>query len=91
MVRIPNLPIHLIHRKTRLMNVSFHLRHAKDPYTLRTKLQKKCSNLSYTLQHFFTPVTIFLAVLYMDNDFHNDVFKKIFAVSFVLCKGFKGL
>ena len=44
---------------------------------------KKIRYLSYTLQLFFTTTTLFSTVLYMDNNFPNDIFRKIF----VVCKG----
>ena len=49
---------------------------------------KKCSYLPYTLQLLFTTATTFSTVfLYMGNNFQNNFFRKIFAVSCVVCKG----
>ena len=48
---------------------------------------KKCSYLPYTLQLFLTTATFFPAVFYMSNDFLTNFFRKIFAVSYVVCKG----
>ena len=47
----------------------------KGPHTLHTELQKN-AYLPYTLKLLFTNATIFLPVLYMNNDFHNDFFRK---------------
>ena len=56
------------------------------PRTLQQKLQKS-SYRPYTLQLFFTTATIFLTVLYMDKDFYNDFFRKLFVKIFVMCEG----
>ena len=48
---------------------------------------KKCSYLQYTLQLFFATNRLFSTVLNMGNDFYNIFFRKIFAVSCVVCKG----
>ena len=48
---------------------------------------KKISYRPYTLQLFFTTVTIFSTVLYMDKDFYKDFFRKIFVKIFVVCEG----
>ena len=48
---------------------------------------KKSSYRPYTLQLFFTTATIFSTVLYMDNNFYNDFFRKIFVKIFVVCEG----
>ena len=46
---------------------------------------KKSNYRPYTLQLFSTTATIFSTVLYMDNDFYKDFFRKIF----VVCAGLK--
>ena len=48
--------------------------HHVDFITL-AKSVSKTLHLSYTLQLFFTTATTFSTVLYMGNDFHNNVFK----------------
>ena len=48
---------------------------------------KKSSYHPYTLQLFFTTAMIFPTVLYMDNNFHNDFFRKIVVKIVVVCKG----
>ena len=58
----------------------------KGPRTLQLKLQKSRYR-PLTLQLFSTAATIFPIVLYMDNDFPNDFFRKIFVKIFVVCKG----
>ena len=50
---------------------------------------KKSSYRSYTLQLFST--TIFSTVLYMNNAFYKDFFRKIFVKIFVVRQGFKGM
>ena len=44
---------------------------------------KKCSYLTYTLQLFFTTAT----VSYTGNNFHRDIFGKIFVKIFLVCEG----
>ena len=41
---------------------------------------KKSSYPPYTLQLCVTTATIYLTVLYMGSNFHNNIFRKIFAV-----------
>ena len=50
-----------------------------------TETANKSSYHPYTLQLFFTSATIFSIVLYMDNDFPNNFFRKIFVEIFVVC------
>ena len=54
--------------------------------TLHTKLQI-CSYIPYTLQFFSQLQRFFSSFIYIDKDFHNDYFRKIFAVFCVVCKG----
>ena len=49
--------------------------------------QQKMQISSIHITTFFATVTIFSTVLYMDDDFHNDFLRKIFAVLCVVCKG----
>ena len=48
---------------------------------------QNCSYHPYTLQPFFTTVTIFSTVLCIGNDFHNKFSRKISAVLCEVCEG----
>ena len=61
---------------------------SKGPRTLQLKLQTNSLSSIHTAT-FFTTATIFSTVLYMDNDFHNNFFGKIFVKIVVVCKGLK--
>ena len=51
-----------------------------------TQNSKYAKYLPYTIQYFFHNRYSFPIVLYMGNDFHNDIFEKIFSVLHVVCK-----
>ena len=53
----------------------------KGPRKLQLKLQKKAV-IVHTHYNFFSQMQYFFKQFYMDNNFHNDFFKKIVVKSF---------